>query len=232
MKKQIPSISQVVLTIAVFGAVFVSEVIAGVLTADALLRNLISLIIPLVFYAVYRLKTRNHTLRFSSLKIPRLTIWLCPLLFVLTNVIGKPLSGWPTLGVWTYAVTTCLFIGLMEEMMFRGVLFHVFNNSRFPIYLLVSSFGFGLLHFQQGIRGIVITAIVGLSYGLARIAGAPLTILILCHAATNLPQRLPHERLECYPVIAQIALCYTVFISMNYLMTPKHWSNKAMEATS
>ena len=76
-------------------------------------------------------------------------------------------------------------------------------------------------------QGVIVASIAGAAFGAARIAGAPLFLLILCHALTDLPPRLPHEKTDSYAIMALFAIAYTLLLGLAYLLIPKHWARNS-----
>ncbi len=90
------------------------------------------------------------------------------------------------------ALLTALAIGVSEEVLFRGILFRAFQGKSMTLYVFVASITFGLLHYTNGYQYVIGATIVGSLYCLARLAGTPLVLLIVCHAAHNFPDLLSH----------------------------------------
>jgi membrane protease YdiL (CAAX protease family) len=125
-----------------------------------------------------------------------------PWLFAAVNVWGKVV---PSTLITTAALTNllvALLIGVTEELLFRGLLFRAFQGRSMALYVLLGSITFGLLHYNQGYQGVMVTAVVGSSYSLARVAGAPLSWLIVCHAVTDFPNLFSHSPHPQYGVVA------------------------------
>jgi membrane protease YdiL (CAAX protease family) len=118
-----------------------------------------------------------------------------------------------------------LCIGVSEELIFRGVLFRAFQGSSMALYVLVTSIIFGLLHYyDQGYIGVVITTVVGSSYALARVAGSPLILLIVCHAVVNFPSYLPHTRHPQHDLVMICALLVGIATTVAFLSRRKNWT--------
>ncbi len=134
-----------------------------------------------------------------------------------------------------YSLGICFAIGINEEIIFRGFFFRIFQKTKFPIYLLISATLFGLIHIEQGLIGVISATIGGLIFGLVRISGFPLFLLIICHAIVDFPGKWLQygdtseviikkgTLLSAYPItFASIVFLITII----YILIPKHWTNK------
>ena len=77
-------------------------------------------------------------------------------------------------------VRLVLFVGIAEELWFRGLWF-VLAGSRRNLALFGSSVLFGLYHVAHGWSVVALTAGVGLVFGIARWRGAPVLVLGVAH---------------------------------------------------
>lgn len=114
-----------------------------------------------------------------------------PFLIMAGNFCGHPISATTSREVWIAVVLVCMLVGFSEELMFRGFLFALLRDVSPTACLLVTSVIFGVFHFGQGMQGMMVAGIVGLSFGLARLAGMPLALLMTLHALIDLPTSLP-----------------------------------------
>jgi hypothetical protein len=131
---------------------------------------------------------------------------LGPWAFAALNVWGKGLPS-DMLTVEAFkGLITVMSIGLAEELLYRGVLFHAFQRGSMSLYVVASSVTFGLFHYAQGISGILITMVVGSSYGMARAAGAPLVLLVVCHGITDYPDQFAHTPHPLYGNLAFVSV--------------------------
>jgi membrane protease YdiL (CAAX protease family) len=125
-----------------------------------------------------------------------------------------------------------LSIGVTEELLFRGILFRAFRGRSMALYVLVSSITFGLLHFAQGYQGVMATAVVGSSYALARVVGTPLSLLIVCHAVTDLPtlfSQTPHPH---YRLVAYGASVLVLALNVAFFLRKTNWATERGEVLS
>ena len=102
----------------------------------------------------------------------------------------EAMTLWKLLGWIVISWTTA---GFGEEIIWRGFfmkqiarLFGEQKRSSWMIGLVLSSIGFGLAHFHQGIGGILGTGFVGLVYGIFYLAsGRNLWVSIIAHGLTG-----------------------------------------------
>lgn len=145
-----------------------------------------------------------------------------PWLFAAVNVWGKVVPSVLTSPAALTGLLTALAIGVSEELLFRGILFRAFQGKSLALYVLVSSITFGLLHHEQGVQGVVVTAVVGSSYALARVAGSPLSLLILCHAATDFPGLFSHAPHPQYHLVAFVAVVLALALAVVFFFGRKN----------
>lgn len=141
-----------------------------------------------------------------------------PWLFAAVNVCGETVPSLLLTSAALTALLVALLIGVAEELLYRGILFRAFQERSAALYVLASSLTFGLFHFSQGYQGVVTTLVVGSSYALARVAGSPLSLLIVCHAVTDFPNLFTHTphsyyRWAAFGAVVAVAVLTVVFIS-------------------
>jgi membrane protease YdiL (CAAX protease family) len=124
-----------------------------------------------------------------GIQLPRwlriaLPILMLPLLLL---VIGSPSGGLGS-GAFTLALLNALAIGVTEEFTFRWSLHRLWGHYGSGFYVIASSLVFGLMHYPLGVQAVIITAIIGTVFGLIRIAGMPVTVLVVLHGLMDLPQ--------------------------------------------
>ncbi len=92
-----------------------------------------------------------------------------------------------------FAIALPLFAAIPEELVYRGFLIErftvVFGSDRRAAWLaaLAQAFIFGLVHFQWGPGGILVTTIMGLVWGIAfLLCGRNLWIVIIAHSTAHL----------------------------------------------
>ena len=100
---------------------------------------------------------------------------------------------------WTF-VAVALSAGIAEELLWRGFLWH-FVGARlpvvFPLQCLIVALVFGLGHLYQGVKGVLLTAMLGAGLLLLYLATGSLLAPIALHALIDLRAVLlaPSERL-------------------------------------
>ena len=102
----------------------------------------------------------------------------------------EAMTPWKLLGWIVIAWTTA---GFGEEVIWRGFfmkqiarLFGEHKNSSWVIGLVLSSIGFGLAHFHQGLGGMVGAGFIGLVYGIFYlVSGRNLWVTIIAHGLTG-----------------------------------------------
>lgn len=78
--------------------------------------------------------------------------------------------------------------GFCEEFLYRGFAMAVLLRGGLPVWMVViaSSILFGLAHLYQGKSGFISTTILGVLFGVARVAFGSLAEVILWHAGVDL----------------------------------------------
>ena len=96
----------------------------------------------------------------------------------------------PEAGILYYLVVIyfALSAGLVEEFLFRGLLFHALSGFRHSLvlFLLISPLLFGLVHWEDGLANLVTTWCVGVFMALAYIGLRNLWPLVIGHIFTDL----------------------------------------------
>jgi membrane protease YdiL (CAAX protease family) len=149
-----------------------------------------------------------------------------PWLVAVVNVWGRVMPSVLTTTAAFTGLLAALSIGVTEELLFRGMLFRGFQARSMALYVLVNSIIFGLVHYQQGYEGVMVTAVVGSSYSLARVAGSPLSLLIVCHAVTDFPTLFSHTPHPQYRLVAFGVLVVVLAITLSFLSRRTNWTNQ------
>ncbi len=152
-----------------------------------------------------------------------------PWLFAAVNVWGKVVPSVLTTPAALTSLLAALSIGVTEELLFRGILFRAFQGRSMALYVLVGSITFGLLHYPQGYQGVMVTAVVGSSYSLARIAGAPLGLLIVCHAVTEFPNLFSHTPHPQYGLVAFGSVVLALALAVAFISRRTNWTTERGE---
>jgi membrane protease YdiL (CAAX protease family) len=122
----------------------------------------------------------------------QLPLWLriaVPILMLplLLLVLGSPSGGLGS-GAFALALLNALAIGATEELTFRWSLHRLWAHYGSGFYVVASSLVFGLMHYPGGVQAVIITVIIGTIFGLIRITGMPVIVLVVLHGLMDLPQ--------------------------------------------
>ena len=78
-------------------------------------------------------------------------------------------------------------VGVAEELTFRFGLQRLWARYGASFFVIVSTLIFGLLHLEDSVGVAIFSAICGLMFALARVAGMPIVVLIIIHGLLDLP---------------------------------------------
>jgi membrane protease YdiL (CAAX protease family) len=199
------------------------------LPRNALLLEAVGAFVSIAVFAIYTASYGGVRLVFQVRGLMTVLMVASPWLFAMVNVWGRVVpSVLTTTAVFT-GLLAALSIGVTEELLFRGILFRGFQGRSMALYVLVSSIIFGLIHYQQGYQGVMVTAVVGSSYSLARVAGTPLSLLIVCHAVTDFPTLFSHTPHPQYPLVAFGAVVMALAITISFLSRRANWTTQGGE---
>jgi len=193
------------------------------LNRDDITYYVIRLFILMIFVSIFYLHYKSPISK-SKLNINRLYLYILPILFLLYAFLSFSID-YSNTKIINRIIMFSLLIGISEELIFRGVFYKLLIQYSRPFYLIVSSLLFALLHYEQGIGQIMFTFIVGLSFGLSRIAGSHVIILILLHTAIDFLGLMPHHN-NIFVFDIFILFFYVIFVSILYLSFPTHWKNQ------
>lgn len=110
---------------------------------------------------------------------------------LMNNLPGyAPLGGMPaiTSGMWNWIDLTVglALVGLMEELIFRGLAFSALSPWLPPVGVVgASAVAFGLIHWSLGWHSVVITGVIGAVFMLAYLRLQSIAPLALAHFAVN-----------------------------------------------
>ena len=211
------------------GILVISAAAGSRVTGNTVLLEAITALGPVVLWAGYRSRWQRPEVMPVAVAMRCFFLWLCPVLVVLANVYGMHLSKWPDVGTVSKVAVYCVLIGVAEELTFRGVIHAAFRALSPAWYVVISSVLFGVLHYSQGLEGIGITFIVGLAFGLAKVADMPLLALILCHAVIDMPGALSAVHTGAYLTMACGALIYTALVALVFLIRREHWQRPILQ---
>ncbi len=114
---------------------------------------------------------------------------LIPLfLLIVLGIGGLPVRDLAFDQTFALILANAVAIGVTEELTFRYSLHRLWLRYGVGLYVVLSSLIFGLAHFPGGAIAIGITTVLGAVFGLARIAGTPVLILIIIHGLIDLPE--------------------------------------------
>jgi membrane protease YdiL (CAAX protease family) len=114
---------------------------------------------------------------------------LTPLcLLVVLGIGGLPVRELALDRTFALILANAIAIGVTEELTFRYSLHRLWLRYGASLYVVLSSLIFGLAHFPGGATAIGTTTVLGAIFGLARIAGTPVLILIIIHGLIDLPE--------------------------------------------
>jgi len=129
-------------------------------------------------------------------------------------------------------ILTSFFVGVIEELFFRGILYNLFYYNKI-VYLLSSSFIFGFLHYGNGLLSMVISFFIGLALTIVRLTETPLWVLILIHTLINIPLEISAN----YSITSSthnnflnlfsfaVIIVYTIIIFLLYIDTKGIWKS-------
>jgi membrane protease YdiL (CAAX protease family) len=165
--------------------------------------TLLKLALPALAIAVMLAVTRARGLRWKEdlrLLWPRpITVALWVAAWLVWIAIGEVVSRalqintarpWKAYAL-AIVILRVLAIGVLgpisEELVFRGVLFAVLlRKLRLPLTLLVTSVGFGLMHYGYDWPVVALVCLDGLFFGLARYRSGSTYLTMLLHSIGNL----------------------------------------------
>ncbi len=84
-------------------------------------------------------------------------------------------------------VVESIAIGVSEELTFRFSLHRLWSQYSTTFFVVGSALIFGILHLPNGAEVAIVSAIIGVIFGLARIAGMPIAALIVMHGFVDAP---------------------------------------------
>lgn len=88
---------------------------------------------------------------------------------------------------WLTALYFALSAGIVEELYYRGLLYKIVKSASYPklLYLLISPAIFAVVHWEQGIDGVIANYIFGMFAGLFYLKFKNLWPLIFGHVITD-----------------------------------------------
>ena len=98
-----------------------------------------------------------------------------------------PLTIFDRSSVLAVVVVESIAIGVSEELTFRFSLHRLWSQYSATFYVVGSALIFGVLHIPNGAEVAIISTVIGVMFGLARIAGMPIAALIVMHGFVDAP---------------------------------------------
>jgi membrane protease YdiL (CAAX protease family) len=200
------------------------------LARNPLLQEGVGAFVSIAVFAIYTAIYGGVRCVFRDRVLMTVLMLASPWLFAVVNVWGRVVPSVLTTTAAFTGLLAALSIGVTEELIFRGILFRGFQGRSMALYVLVSSIIFGLVHYQQGYEGVVVTAVVGSSYSLARVAGTPLSWLIVCHALTDFPTLFSHTPHSQYRQVAFGAVVVALGLAVAFFSRRANWRTKGGES--
>jgi membrane protease YdiL (CAAX protease family) len=181
----------------------------------------VSMIGPLLFYLVY-LKLSARGMGISPKRQWKFVA--LPICFLAAAWISRNVSyGLTTTTGKIIIASVC--VGIAEESFFRGTMLKAFQGFRKPWYLLASSALFAFTHITYSPMAMLNLTIVGLAYGLARLAGIPLAVLVLVHAAHDVLFFMPNSTFNGREQVSFTCATIVVLVAtVAYLSNPENRS--------
>ena len=78
-----------------------------------------------------------------------------------------------------------LTAGVCEEILFRGIPFHLLSDLPPPLVIAITAVSFGTLHLYQGRTGVIVTTVGGILFGCLYWASNALLPVMILHALYN-----------------------------------------------
>ena len=112
---------------------------------------------------------------------------LSPFLLLSVADLDFPLAIFDRATVFAIIVVESIAIGVSEELTFRFSLHRLWSQYSATFFVVGSALIFGILHIPNGTEVAIISTIIGMMFGLARIAGMPIAALIVMHGFVDAP---------------------------------------------
>ena len=111
---------------------------------------------------------------------------------VLAGLMWAGVDGLPSAEVFTKTVVFCIAVGITEEVMFRGLVFHWFQALSVRKIIVISATSFAFIHFAVGMSSEIASQVIlgqallafalGLIFAAARARDVSVVIPIIVHA--------------------------------------------------
>lgn len=216
-------------------AAFVVFVVIAFMAGDGLgTSELTKKLIPALLIGVASIAASRTTRRGAMLPTDWGGLILLPWLWVVANAIRYRPTGLPDPSDLVILMSTVFLAGIAEELACRYSMHRILGPVCPALFLLLNSLVFGLLHAYQGWLGMAVNVLVGATFDIARMRGASMWMLIVCHSLINVPDRLPHvERAAGVPctwmTLGAVALVWLVFLGPRFWRSTPEAVNEAAD---
>ena len=112
---------------------------------------------------------------------------LSPFLLLSFADLDFPMTIFDRSTVLAVVVVESIAIGVSEELTFRFSLHRLWSQYSATFYVIGSALIFGVLHIPNGAEVAIVSTVIGVMFGLARIAGMPIAALIVMHGFVDAP---------------------------------------------
>lgn len=147
---------------------------------------------------------------------------LLPWLWVVVNATRYRPTGLPDPSDLVILMSTVFLAGSAEELACRYSMHRLLGPVPPALFLLLNSLVFGLGHAYQGWLGMAVNVLVGATFDIARMRGASMWMLIVCHSLINVPDRLPHAEWAAGVPCTWMALGAATLVWLVFL-GPRFW---------
>ena len=193
-----------------FAIVCIVIYVAGISVCDVLSQNIgIPKLFTAVFGAVmsavlFGFVKKNDLMEYFGLcgikKSGREMLWFIPVIIFTTTNIWTGVALNTTVAGTVFGIVTMMFVGFLEELIFRGFLFKSMEKSNVTSAMIVSALTFGIGHISNLLRGepfvptlfqIVYASAVGFCF-----------VLIFCISKSIVPCIISHSLINSFSIIA------------------------------
>jgi hypothetical protein len=215
-------------------ATFYVFVVVAYMAGDALGTSpLTKVLVPAIVLGIAAIGASRSKCSAASLSRAWRGLVLLPWIWVFVNFIRYRLTGLPDADVLAASGTTVLLVGITEELACRYTAHRLLGPVPPALFLLLNSLVFGLLHTYQGWMGIAVNTLIGATFDIARMRGASMSMLIVCHSLINVPHHLPNtERVvgvHCaWAALGAAALTWLFFLLPGFWRNTKHPSKESL----
>ena len=191
---------QILIAVLIFALYFLENITINILTKivgmNPLIATALSVLIfsVCVFFIVKKapFRSKANTASASSKNKDSLMLFIATAVLMLINLY--PFDVKFNLDAWN-VVIQMFFVGAVEELIFRGYVFHFFEKKKnYKYAIILSSLCFGLIHFTNFFNDywllvllqILCATCIGIVYSITYHKTRKLYLCILCHALSNI----------------------------------------------